>query len=151
MIHLTGGWHTQFVGSTPSYLDALSYHHFGLLACMPGIKRFKSIWGHFAQNWRPQGGLKLAAFYLIQKQMGRGESWRDCFRDATGERKQVHCDYTDENGIRQQKQLVANKAAAQTMLCDMVRDAERAKAGFQARFEAWHRIALVKQPTNWKL
>ena len=47
--------------------------------------------------------------------------------------------------------LVANKAAAQTILCDMVRDAERAKAGFQARFEAWHRIALVKQPTNWKL
>lgn len=71
LIHLTRGWHTQFVGSTPSYLDAPSYHHFGLLACMPGIKRFKSIFGHFAQNWRPPGGLKMAAFYLIQKQMGR--------------------------------------------------------------------------------
>ena len=72
------------------------------------------------------------------------------FRDATGERKQVHCDYTDENGIRQQKPLVANKVAAQTMLGDMVRDAERAKAGFQARVEDWHRIARVKHPTNWK-
>ena len=80
--------------------------------------------------------------------------FRRYYRDATGERKQAqrwYCDYTDENGIRQQKPLVANKVAAQTMLGDMVRDAERAKAGFQARVEDWHRIARVKQPTNWKL
>ena len=79
--------------------------------------------------------------------------FRRYFKDATGEQKMApkwYADYVDGSGVRKTKPLVANKAAAQTMLGDLVRDSERAKAGLTAKFEVWFKIPLVKHIADWK-
>ena len=79
--------------------------------------------------------------------------FRRYFKDATGERKQAskwYGDFTDENGVRQQKPLATNKEAAVVLLGELVKKVDRARAGLTDHYEDWRKVPLAKHLADWK-
>jgi len=59
-------------------------------------------------------------------------------------------DYTDGTGVRRRVALVKDKSASLSMLADLERKADRARAGLTDRFEEWRKVPLSNHLDDWK-